>query len=88
MYVHVPKRYLRMETVGIDACVRVFSNETKVTSGQTESGNVSACSPASVALAGEAMPPECVSNRLAARNFKLRRSRKLGRQVSKIECDL
>lgn len=44
--------------------MQVFSNEAKVTSGQTESGNVSACSLASVAPASEAMPPECVSNRL------------------------
>lgn len=42
----------------------VFSNEAKVTSSQTESGNVSACSLASVAPAGKAMLPECVSNRL------------------------
>jgi len=44
--------------------VQVFSNKAKVTSGQTESGNVSACSLASVAPPGEAMPPECASNRL------------------------
>lgn len=36
---------------GIDAYVRVFSNEAKVTSGRTESGNVSACSLISVAVA-------------------------------------
>jgi len=58
------KRYVAYGTVvGCrDWCVQVFSNDAKVTSGQTESGNVSACSLASVAPPGEAMPPECASN--------------------------